>query len=61
MAVHGRGWRSRRRDEVPVAIRRHSFKNHDLQLVKNETLAGFVVNAPWLIRIGTNCLQFWFC
>lgn len=49
VAVHGRGWRSGRRAEIPVAIRRHSFKNHYLQLVKNETLAGFLMNAPWLI------------
>ena len=32
-----------------MAIRRHSFKNHYLQLAKNETAGNLVRNAPWLI------------
>ena len=49
VAVHARGWQKEARFRVPAEIRRHSFKNHYLQLVKNETLRGFIVNAPWLI------------
>lgn len=57
VAVHERGWRKGRRRSVPVMIRRHSFKNHYLQLMKNETLSQFVRNLPWLagwevLRLG---------
>ena len=57
VAVHARGWRRDERMRVPVEIRRHSFKNHYLQLVKNETRMGLVRNAPaifaWeFLRIG---------
>jgi len=48
-AVHTRGWQRERRFEVPVAVRRHSFKNHYLQLVKNETLLGFLGHLPVLL------------
>lgn len=49
VAIHSRGWQRARRAAIPVAIRRHSFKNHYLQLAKNETARGFVIHAPWLI------------
>ncbi len=49
VAVHARGWQKAGRDSIPVAIRRHSFKNHYLQLVKNETFGGLVRNLPWLV------------
>ncbi len=49
VAVHRRGWRKDERFAQPVWIRRHSFKNHYLQLVKNETLAGLVARAPALL------------
>lgn len=49
VAIHARGWRREGRRRIPDGVRRHSFKNHYLQLVKNETGRGFVVNAPWLI------------
>jgi GT2 family glycosyltransferase len=48
VAVHKRGWRKGRRLRVPVIIRRHSFKNHYLQVMKNETLGQLVLNLPWL-------------
>lgn len=35
-AVHGRGWRQERRFEIAPSIRRHSFKNRYLELIKNE-------------------------
>jgi len=50
VSLHRRGWQRDRRADIPIATRRHSFKNHYLQLVKNETRAGFVRNLPWLVR-----------
>ena len=57
VAVHARGWKRAERERIPVEIRRHSFKNHYLQLVKNESLADFLRNLPWLagwelLRLG---------
>lgn len=57
VAVHRRGWQRARRFETPAWIRRHSFKNHYLQLVKNETATGWLKRAPalvvWeLLRLG---------
>lgn len=57
VAVHKRGWQNDRRLSVPVMIRRHSFKNHYLQVMKNETMGQFVRNLPWLagwevLRLG---------
>jgi GT2 family glycosyltransferase len=57
LAVHRRGWQRARRFETPAWIRRHSFKNHYLQLVKNETASGWLRRAPalavWeLLRLG---------
>lgn len=49
VAVHSRGWQKDRRARIPTAVRRHSFKNHYLQLVKNQTLAEFLTNLPWLL------------
>jgi len=49
VAVHGRGWQKAGRESIPLAIRRHSFKNHYLQVVKNETFGGLVRNLPWLV------------
>jgi len=49
VALHRRGWQRARRAEMPIAIRRHSFKNHYLQLVKNETTAGLLRNLPWIL------------
>ncbi len=56
-AVHHRGWRRDRRFDVPVEVRRHSFKNHYLQLLKNERGWDFVRHLPWLaawevLRLG---------
>ncbi len=34
---------------VPVSVRRHSFKNHYLQLIKNESLASFLLRLPLLV------------
>lgn len=58
VAVHARGWKRADRQRIPEEIRRHSFKNHYLQLIKNESRAGFVRNLPWLI--GWEVLRFGF-
>ena len=56
-AVHHRGWRRDQRFDVPVEVRRHSFKNHYLQLIKNERGWDFVRHLPWIaawevLRLG---------
>jgi GT2 family glycosyltransferase len=49
VAVHGRGWRPDRRFSIDAAVRCHSFKNHYLQLLKNERFGDLLRNLPWLI------------
>jgi GT2 family glycosyltransferase len=49
VAVHARGWQKPLRSQIDPAIRRHSFKNHYLQMVKNQTTRGFIANLPWLV------------
>ena len=49
VAVHARGWKKAERKRIPVVIRRYSFKNHYLQIVKNETLRDFVWHAPAIL------------
>ncbi len=61
-AVHDRTWVRARRFEMPAGIRRHSFKNHYLQLIKNETPSGFAINLPILaswevLRLGFALLR----
>lgn len=47
-AVHGRRWRPDRRFAIDPRVRRHSFKNHYLQIIKNERGPDFVRNLPWI-------------
>jgi GT2 family glycosyltransferase len=49
IGLHRRGWQRGGRRDIPIETRRHSFKNHYLQLVKNETASGFIRNLPWLV------------
>ena len=49
VALHRRGWKRGGRAQIPISTRRHSFKNHYLQIVKNETAGGFLRNLPWLL------------
>ena len=49
IGVHGRRWRADRRFEIPVDVRRHSFKNHYLQLIKNERLGDVFWHLPWIL------------
>jgi GT2 family glycosyltransferase len=48
-ARHGRRWRRERRFGVPNEVRRHSFKNHYLQLVKNQGALGGLAILPNLV------------
>jgi len=48
-AVHARGWRREGRFAIAPAVRRHSFKNHYLQIIKNEPLGSLLGNLPWLL------------
>ena len=58
IGVHVRGWQRARRAGIAISTRRHSFKNHYLQLVKNETLGHGLRNLPWLL--GWEILRFGF-
>jgi GT2 family glycosyltransferase len=61
-ACHNRSWRRDRRFEIRPEIRRHSFKNHYLQLIKNERPRDFWRNLPviasWeVLRLGFAILR----
>lgn len=61
-ARHQRGWRRDRRMSVPRLIRQHSFKNHYLQIIKNEESRDFFINLPILaawevLRLGYAILR----
>jgi GT2 family glycosyltransferase len=45
-AIHRRGWQKESRLSIPREIRIHSFKNHLLQIVKNESVFRFVLLLP---------------
>jgi len=55
-AVHGRRWRRERRLAIEPWVRQHSFKNHYLQIVKNEPLGAFLLNLP--ILLGWEVMRF---
>ena len=62
MAIHKRGWQRNARFSVPVEVRRHSFKNHYLQLIKNESGLSFIGLLPififWeIVRLGFSILK----
>jgi len=48
-AIHQRGWKRSSRFERPVVLRRHSFKNHYLEIAKNESLADCVTHLPYFV------------
>ena len=48
-AVHQRGWKRADRFDMPDDVRRHSFKNHYLQILKNERGRDFLLNLPVLL------------
>jgi len=56
-AIHSRRWRRSRRFAIAPSVRCHSFKNHYLQMIKNERAGDFLINLPifvlWeLARLG---------
>jgi GT2 family glycosyltransferase len=56
-AIHGRRWRQDRRPAIQPSVRRHSFKNHYLQIIKNERAVDLIRNLPvlmaWeMLRLG---------
>lgn len=48
-AVHQRGWQRGGRQRVSEAIRRHSFKNRYLEMIKNERPLAFVRDLPFIL------------
>lgn len=62
VAIHHRGWRRERRSEIDITVRRHSFKNHYLQIIKNERGLDLLKNLPWIavwegLRLGFAVLR----
>jgi GT2 family glycosyltransferase len=56
-ALHRRGWQAARWREIEPAVRRHSFKNRYLEMLKNERARDFLLALPailWqeLVRFG---------
>ncbi|MBW2713811.1 MAG: hypothetical protein JRC77_08675, partial [Deltaproteobacteria bacterium] len=49
VALHGRRWQKGCRFEISPEVRRHSFKNHYLQMVKNDRLSSFLWNLPSIL------------
>jgi GT2 family glycosyltransferase len=47
--IHARGWRSNRRFLMAERVRQHSFKNHYLQMIKNERGWDFLRNLPMIL------------
>jgi len=48
-ALHGRRWQRQRRFSISPSVRRHSFKNHYLSMLKNERGRDLPVNLPILL------------
>lgn len=48
-AIHVRGWRQGERHRVAAPIRRHSFKNRYLELIKNESLLALIRDLPFFL------------
>lgn len=61
-AIHTRHWRPRHRFDISPNIRRHSFKNHYLQIIKNDAPRDFLRDLPvilaWeIVRLGYALLR----
>lgn len=48
VGTHRRGWKAASRKDVPRFIRRHSFKNHYLTIMKNDDPVNMFVHLPWV-------------
>jgi len=53
VATHSRGWKVSSRMELPREIRKHSFKNHYLTILKNDDLVNMLAHLPWVIGYDT--------
>ncbi len=56
-AIHNRRWRPSHRFSIAPHVRRHSFKNHYLQIIKNDDFRDFARDLPvivgWeIVRLG---------
>jgi len=49
VGVHRRRWHEKGRFEMPISVRRHSFKNHYLEMIKNERTWDVIRDAPVLV------------
>lgn len=61
-AIHTRRWRPNQRFDIEPRIRQHSFKNHYLQIIKNENPREFLRDLPvilaWeVVRLGYALLR----
>ncbi len=50
-AIHVRGWRRGERRQVEGVIRRHSWKNRYLELLKNESPLTFLRDLPFILPV----------
>ena len=57
-AIHVRGWRRGERHRVVGAIRRHSWKNRYLELLKNESPLAFLRDLPFILPLELARLGF---
>lgn len=57
-ATHVRGWRREARRQVPERIRRHSFKNRYLELIKNESVPALLRDLPFVLPVELARLGF---
>lgn len=57
-AIHVRGWRQGERRRVAAPIRRHSFKNRYLELIKNESPLALIRDLPFVLPVELARLGF---
>lgn len=57
-AKHERGWKRSDRKNVPVNIRRHSFKNRYLEMIKNDRLRSVLRDLPAILGVEMARLAF---
>ena len=57
-ATHGRGWRREGRGQVSPAIRRHSFKNRYLEMIKNDRASDLLRDLPLIFGMEFARLAF---
>ncbi len=57
-ATHVRGWRRHGRRQVAASIRRHSWKNRYLELLKNDSPHAFLRDLPFILPVELGRLGF---